>query len=163
MGSNLGDREGTLRRAAAMLDRHDVRVRAVSRFIETAPVGPAGQGPYINAAAELETTLTPHGLLAVMMDIERTLGRDRDRGQRWGPRTCDLDLLLFGSAILDTPDLTLPHPRMHERRFVLEPLANIAPDVVHPVLKKTIRQLANRLGTADNATAHDVEEKSKTD
>jgi len=145
LGSNLGDREGTLRRAVALLRRPDIRVRAVSRFIETQPVGPAGQGPYINAAAELDTTLAPHALLAVLMDVERQLGRDRSREQRWGPRTCDLDLLLVGQTVLDTPDLTLPHPRLHERRFVLEPLAAIAPHAVHPKLGMTIEQLLREL------------------
>jgi len=145
MGSNLGNREGTLRRAATMLRRPDVRVRAVSRFVETSPVGPAGQGLYVNAAVEIETTLAPHELLAVLMDVERQLGRDRSREQRWGARTCDLDLLLYGQTVLDTPDLTIPHPRMHQRKFVLEPLNDIAPQAVHPLLGKTITQLLSEL------------------
>lgn len=143
LGSNLGDREATLRRALRMLDaRDDVTVRRVSSFIETAPAGgPADQGPYINAAAELETLLEPRELLAVLQQTEATLGRDRAGERRWGPRTCDLDILLMGEAVIDESELTIPHPRMTQRAFVLIPLAEIAPDAIHPVLKAPVSRL----------------------
>lgn len=143
LGSNLGDRQGTLQGALAMLGRvPGVRVLAVSAFHETEPVGgPAGQGPYLNAAAELETALAPRELLAALHGIERSLGRDREREVRWGPRTCDLDILLIGRQVVNTPELTIPHPRMHERLFVLRPLAQIAPSAAHPVLRKTVAAL----------------------
>ena len=143
LGGNLGDRRANLRKALALLNRAPgVRVLSVSRFIETAPVGgPAGQGRYLNAAARAETTLSPADLLAALHRIEAALGRDRKREVRWGPRTCDLDILLMGSMIVKTKDLTIPHPRMHERLFVLRPLAKIAPRAVHPILHKTVARL----------------------
>ena len=146
LGSNLGDRCDNLRRALDLLSRTaGVTLQAVSEFIETEPVGPAGQGPYINAAAALETTLTPHQLLGELHNIEAALGRDRSREPRWGARTCDLDILLWGNLVLSSPDLTIPHPRLHERRFVLEPLFQIAPDAIHPLLRKSVRQLLDEL------------------
>lgn len=150
LGSNLGDREATLRRALEMLDaRDDISVIRVSSFIETAPSGgPADQPPYINAAAELETSLSPHDLLAALQAAESALGRDRSREQRWGPRTCDLDLLLMGDVVLDAPDLTIPHPRMANRAFVLAPLAEIAADAIHPAHGETIASLLANLASA---------------
>ena len=147
LGSNLGDRETTLREALRLLDaRDDVSVRHVSSFIETVPQGgPAEQGPYINAAAELETSLGPHELLAALQQTEAALGRDRAGEQRWGPRTCDLDILLMGEAVIDETDLTIHHPRMCERAFVLIPLAEIAPDAIHPVLAAPISRLLTGL------------------
>ena len=116
LGSNLGDREGTLRRALEALARH-VDVSAVSSFRETDPVGLLEQPRFVNAAARVETELSPRDLLDVLLAVERELGRER--GERWGPRTIDLDLLLYGDESLDEPGLTLPHPRLHERRFAL--------------------------------------------
>lgn len=153
LGGNLGDRRATLERAVDLLGRTPgvpgrrrgkpgVRVVAVSGFLETAPAGgPPGQPKYLNAAVAIETTLSPAELLAALHRIESALGRDRAAEVRWGPRTCDLDILLMGATVMRTKDLTIPHPRMHERLFVLRPLAQIAPRAVHPVLRKTVRRL----------------------
>ena len=152
LGGNVGQRVRTLLRAAEMLDEVDgVRVRRISRFRETDPVGgPPDQPKYVNAAAELQTSLTPEELLAALHEIENALGRNRNAEQRCGPRTCDLDLLLMGELVADSEDLTVPHPRMHERRFVLQPLSDLAPDAIHPTLHKTVAQLlAEVAGDAD--------------
>ena len=130
LGSNLGDREETLQRALELLGEQ-VRVLAVSSFRETEPWGYADQPPFLNGAAEVETDLGPRGLLDVLLDVERALGRLRTE-ERYGPRTVDLDLLLYADEILDEPGLTVPHPRLHERRFALEPLVELAPDLVVP-------------------------------
>lgn len=143
LGGNLGDRAGTLRSAVAMIDDLDAAaVRAVSDCIETAPVGgPPGQPPFLNAVAKITTSLEPEALMASLHDIERALGRDRGAEERFGPRTCDLDILLFGDRRVDTPALTIPHPRMRERGFVLRPLAAIAPGAVDPVTGRTAADL----------------------
>jgi 2-amino-4-hydroxy-6-hydroxymethyldihydropteridine diphosphokinase len=143
LGSNLGDREAELRRALARLGATPgVEVVAVSRLYETEPVGPP-QPPYLNAAAALESTLDAQALLARLLAIEREAGRTRGP-ERNTPRALDLDLLLFGSACREEPELTLPHPRLHERAFVLEPLAEIAAEVEHPRLGLRIGELAER-------------------
>lgn len=145
LGSNLGDRAAVLESAiAALATTPGVIVRAVSPPHESAPVGgPPGQGPFLNAAALLETTLDPHALHAILRSIEQNAGRVRH--VRWGERTLDLDLLLFGGLILTTDELTIPHPRMGVRRFVLAPLAAIAPNAVHPTTRRTIRRLLRNL------------------
>ena len=145
LGANLGPREQTLRAALDMLGRaRGVRIVRASAFIETAPVGgPPGQPPYLNAAAELRTTLEPEALLRTLQRVEDAFGRTRE--VHWGPRTLDLDLLLYEQRVVGSPDLQVPHPRMHERRFVLEPLCQIAPDAVHPVLGKTVREMLAEL------------------
>ena len=140
LGSNLGDREGNLR-AAILRIRSLGAISAVSTFHRTAPVGLTDQPEFLNAALLLQTTRPPAEILKKLLAIERSLGRDRSHSTPNGPRTLDLDLLLAGNTVLHTPDLTLPHPRMHQRRFVLAPLAEIAPDMVHPALHQTIHQL----------------------
>jgi 2-amino-4-hydroxy-6-hydroxymethyldihydropteridine diphosphokinase len=114
----------------------------VSDAIETDPVGPVPQGRFLNAAATLHTALEARDLLDQLLAIERQRGRTRAREERWGPRTLDLDLLLYGDRIIEEPGLSIPHPRLHERTFVLAPLSQIAPDVVVPTLGRTIRELA---------------------
>jgi 2-amino-4-hydroxy-6-hydroxymethyldihydropteridine diphosphokinase len=133
LGSNLGDREGTLRRAVAELGSESgVAVLRVSRFRETDPVGYLDQPRFVNAVAELETNLPPRTVLDRLLEVERRLGRQRQEGPRYGPRAIDLDLLLYGDTVLDEPGLRVPHPRLHERRFVLEPLAELDSGLVVP-------------------------------
>jgi 2-amino-4-hydroxy-6-hydroxymethyldihydropteridine diphosphokinase len=132
LGSNLGDREATLRRALELLADGEVRVVAVSSLRETEPVGFLDQPPFLNGAAVVETELEPRALLERLLAVERSLGRTRGDGPRYGPRTVDLDLLLYDERELAEPGLELPHPRLHERRFALEPLAELAPDAVVP-------------------------------
>ena len=131
IGSNLGDREAHLSRAIGLLAAEDdIEVSGVSQIRETEPVGPVEQGPYLNAAVQVETGLAPRKLLERLLDIEQRLGRVRR--ERFGPRTIDLDLLLYGDEVVDEPGLTVPHPRLHERRFALEPLIDLDPGLTIP-------------------------------
>ena len=144
-GSNLGDRHATLAGAYASLtsDPAIIPIEA-SRLFETAPVGgPDGQGRFLNTVLAVETTLDAHGLLACCMKVE--LEFRRERKIRWDARTLDLDILLFGDQTIDTPDLEVPPPRLHQRRFVLEPLSDVAADVIHPSLGESIKVLLSRL------------------
>lgn len=141
LGANLGDRRGNIEAALARLGgTAGVRVVKVSGLMENPAVGgPAGSPTFLNAVAEVETSLSATGLLEVLLAVEKSLGRVRE--ERWGPRAIDLDLVLYGDQVIDEPGLTVPHPLMHERRFVLGPLAEIAPDVVHPRLGRSAREL----------------------
>ena len=144
LGANLGQREETLLRAVELLAAEDgVEVVALSSVRETDPVGVEDQPRFLNAAALLETTLEPRELLDVLLRIERELGRVRD-GTRWGPRVIDLDLLAYGSEVVDEPGLRVPHPRLHERRFALEPLVELDPDLELPGRGK-VSDLLDRL------------------
>ncbi|MDR2659722.1 MAG: 2-amino-4-hydroxy-6-hydroxymethyldihydropteridine diphosphokinase [Spirochaetaceae bacterium] len=148
LGSNLGDRKKYLTCAIDMLcNTAGVRVRSRSSLYETKPVGLAEQPDFLNCAVELETELEPYDLLKACMDIEQRL--QRKRVIRWGPRTVDLDILLYGDMQIEQPDLTIPHPRMHEREFALLPLSEIAPRRVHPKLKTTIEELYKQILRSD--------------
>lgn len=132
LGSNLGDRGATLTRAIQLLgEREGVEIVAVSSFHETEPVGYLDQPAFLNAAVEIETSLEPGALLAVLLSVEQELGRTRV-GPRYGPRTVDLDLLLMEGTTIDEPGLTIPHPRLHERAFALAPLVELDPSLVVP-------------------------------
>jgi 2-amino-4-hydroxy-6-hydroxymethyldihydropteridine diphosphokinase len=142
LGSNVGNREENLRGA---IDRLELagRVISVSSFYETEPVEFTEQAWFINCVVSLETTKMPEDLLTILLRLEQGMGRRRT-GKK-GPRTIDIDLLLFGDMIVNSAALTIPHPAMHERRFVLEPLTEIAPEVRHPILKRTVRELRDAL------------------
>ena len=138
LGSNLGDRAANLRDAIERL-REAGEVKAVSSFYETEPVDVAAQPWFLNCAVALETDKMPRQLLAATQGIESAMGRRRTQAK--GPRVIDIDIVLFAASVVDLPTLAIPHPAMHERRFVLEPLAEIAPEVRHPVFKRKIREL----------------------
>jgi 2-amino-4-hydroxy-6-hydroxymethyldihydropteridine diphosphokinase len=143
LGGNLGDSQRILQDAMQAIDQEsDIRMVVRSPLYQTAPVGPP-QPDYINACILVETSLTARSLLHRLLGIENQFGRVRQ--ERWGARSLDLDLLLFGEQIVDLPGLTVPHPRLHERAFVLVPLADIAPGWPHPIFCKTIAQLRDQL------------------
>jgi len=152
LGANLGDRVATCRKAlAALASLPGCRLLRTSSLYETEPVGLTDQPLFINGVVLLETERDARWLLARLLDIEADLGRVR--GTRWGPRTIDLDLLFFDEEIMTSTELTIPHPRVHERRFVLQPLHEIAPKLRHPVLEKTIGELLDVLGGGGGAVA----------
>jgi len=145
LGSNLGDREGTLRGALeALAAEPGIEVLAVSRFIDTEPVGVVDQPRFLNGAAALETGLPARELLDRLLAVERRFGRRRDGVPSQGPRTLDLDLLLYGDAVIDEPGIRVPHPRLHERQFVLEPLAELDPALEVPG-KGQVQEILARL------------------
>lgn len=157
LGSNLGDRELHLLRAVAEIGKiPGTRITALSGFYETSPVGGPPQGDFINAAVKCETPLFPREILSELQRIEREVFR-RERTIRWGARTIDLDILFYGSRSITEDDLVIPHPRLHERRFVLQPLAEIAPDFIHPLLNRSIADLLLSVGGDERVTK--IEEK----
>lgn len=139
LGSNLGDREANLREALARLESPRFHVKRLSSFYETEPIGLTGQPWFLNIVAEAETSFFPMMLLDHTQRVERVMGRKK--GALNGPRKIDIDILLFAHLMIESPRLTVPHPRMHERRFVLEPMVELAPDLPHPVLRKTMLDL----------------------
>lgn len=143
VGSNLGDREAQIAAAVAALnDSEGITVMRVSRLVQTEPVGgPPGQPMFVNGVIEAETRLDPTALLATCLRIEREMGRDRAAAVRWGPREIDLDILLIEDRVIDVDGLRVPHPRLHERLFVLEPLAELVPNLRHPTLGRSIEWL----------------------
>jgi 2-amino-4-hydroxy-6-hydroxymethyldihydropteridine diphosphokinase len=157
LGANLGDREANIGSALQRLSKiPGITISKTSSLFENPSVGGGENAPaYLNAAAELQTVLGSHALLRGMLEIEREMGRRRR--VKWEPRPIDLDLLLYGDQILSSDDLVVPHPLMHERRFVLQPLAEIAPQAVHPVLQMTIAGLLQDL--TDHVRFHPVDRK----
>lgn len=156
LGANLGDRVHSLNEAVDALDWGDTRVVARSSIYETDPVGgPPDQPAFLNMVVVVETDLDARGLFERCIAVEAALGRDRWLEQRWGPRTIDIDVLLFGDHVVDEPDLQIPHPRMHERAFVLVPLAELAPEVVVPG-SRTVGELLARIGDAGVRPFHRV-------
>jgi 2-amino-4-hydroxy-6-hydroxymethyldihydropteridine diphosphokinase len=139
LGANLGERQQTIENALETLERAEVKITATSSFYETEPQDVKDQPWFLNAVVKCETRLFPLQLLALALRIERELGRIRGTVSR-GPRTIDIDVLLYANNVIDTPHLTVPHPRMLERRFVLEPLVEIAPDLRHPVTKELFKK-----------------------
>ena len=144
LGANLGDREANIKRALEEIVRKGCRLVRISSMYETAPVGFEDQPDFLNTVAEIETEAGPAELLAVLDEIEQKIGRRETF--KWGPRIVDLDILLYGDRILEEDNLKIPHPEMHKRAFVLSPLAEIAPDALHPVLGLTARELSEKVG-----------------
>lgn len=152
LGSNLGDRAATLDHAAEALARVGIRVRRCSSLYETQPIGGPPQGWFLNQVIEAESDLTPEETLGACLEIETALGRTRE--VHYGPRTIDLDVLLYGREIREGPVLTLPHPRLHERRFVLVPLCEIAPQARHPVLGLSATEMLERCADRSEVRLH---------
>jgi len=139
IGSNLGDRRARIEHACRWLSGHrEMRLSRTSEIIETEPWGGVSQPRFLNAVAEITTGLEPGELLAELKGYERSVGRDLESGPRWGPREIDLDILLFGDRVLESADLTIPHPRLTEREFVIRQLRDLDPDLIHPGTGKLV-------------------------
>lgn len=144
LGSNIGDKSENIRRALNLLNQNcEINITKISSFYETEPIGYEDQDWFINAVAELETDTSPKELLGILLGIEQEMGRKREI--QWGPRIIDLDLILYDQLCLNEPDLIIPHPRMHERAFVLVPLAEIAENAIHPIFNKSIKEILAKL------------------
>ena len=144
LGSNVGDRQGHIDQALTQLDtENQIRIDSISSIIKTSPIGWTDQPQFLNGVVKIDTALSPFDLLKTIKRIEIQVGRKKRR--RWGPREIDLDILIYGDLVLDHPQLTIPHPEMIHRRFVLEPFSEIQPDFVHPTQSRTIRQLLLQL------------------
>lgn len=139
IGSNLGDREENCRKAISLMSENGIAVKKQSSMYETEPWGVKDQPKFINMAIEIETSKNPEDLLGILKNIERQMGRTES--VKWGQRIIDLDILLYDDLLVETPHLEIPHPFMHEREFVLKPLCEIAPDIKHPVVGKTIEEM----------------------
>jgi 2-amino-4-hydroxy-6-hydroxymethyldihydropteridine diphosphokinase len=143
IGSNLGNRQENCFRAVEILEKRGIKVQKRSSLYETEPWGVKDQPRFINMVVQIETTLEPDDLLRVLKDIEKEIGRQDSF--RWGPRMIDLDILLFNALVLNEENLQIPHPSLHEREFVLRPLSEIAPDVMHPVFHMSIDKLTQNI------------------
>ncbi len=143
LGSNLGERDKNIRTALEKMKEKGIELLRVSSVLETEPYGYTDQPKFLNAVCLVETNLTPDQLLDVLLEIEKEMGRVRER--KWGPRIIDLDIIFYEDLVLESERLIVPHPDMHNRWFVLAPLAEICPDYVHPKLKKTVRELLQEL------------------
>jgi 2-amino-4-hydroxy-6-hydroxymethyldihydropteridine diphosphokinase len=149
IGSNMGKRGKNCRRGIKALGKEQhVDITGTSLFYRTAPVHYTDQRWFVNAAVRINTLLNPHGLLEILKSIERGMGR-QENAVRFGPRILDMDIVLFGEEIIDSKGLVIPHPRMHERAFVLQPLCDISPEAVHPVLKKSMKDLLDHIADED--------------
>ncbi len=142
-GSNIGEKESYIKRALEKIEKRGMKIIKVSPIYETEPYGVLDQDSFLNGVVKIETNLTPENLIEVLLDIEKQLDRVRER--RWGPRTIDLDIIFYDDLIINEKDLVIPHKDMENREFVLKPLCNIDENFIHPVLKKSVKQLYDEL------------------